>query len=52
MFEYFKDKISNKKKIFLKKMHSLENTFNKQCDDFKGKVQFFSWNYKLMWGKN
>lgn len=35
MFEYFRDKISNKGVIFLQKIHYSEDTFGKRQDDFK-----------------
>ena len=35
MFEYFREKISNKGVIFLQKIHYSEDTFDKRQDDFK-----------------
>lgn len=35
MFEYFRDKISNKGVIFLQKIRYSEDTFDKRQDDFK-----------------
>ena len=41
MFEYFRDKVSNKRIIFLQETHSTEDAHNKWQDDFQGQI-FFS----------
>ena len=41
MFEYFRDKVSNKRIIFLQETHSTEDAHNKWRDDFQGQI-FFS----------
>ena len=41
MFEYFREKISNNRIIFLQGTHSSENTFNNWRNDFREEV-FFS----------
>ena len=40
MFEYFREKISNNRIMFLQETHSSEDTFNNWQNDFKREVFF------------